>query len=55
MSALRSKADIGQRGFNVRFVPKADIRWIGSINLTRVWDAGPEHGGEAVSHDLASL
>jgi hypothetical protein len=28
MSALPPKADIGTQSWNVRFVPKADIRWL---------------------------
>jgi hypothetical protein len=33
MSALRPKADIGERNWDVRFVPKAEVAVIRSVEL----------------------
>jgi hypothetical protein len=41
MSALRSKTDILQRGFDVRYVPIGDVRGIGrNRHLTRIVQEG---------------
>jgi hypothetical protein len=36
MSALPPKADIGERNWDVRFVPKADVALLRSIKVTQL-------------------
>jgi hypothetical protein len=49
MSALPPKAHIAERDWNVRFVPKADIKWH--------WGRTPDHisVGIALAHPMAKL